>query len=58
MDVVAVGLASGQIVLHNLRFDETLMQFQQEWGPVTSLGFRTDGEPVMVSGSTQGGYEQ
>ncbi|XP_037086803.1 LOW QUALITY PROTEIN: WD repeat-containing protein 36-like [Pollicipes pollicipes] len=54
VDVAAVGLASGDVILHNLRFDETLMRFQQEWGPVTSLAFRTDGQPVMVSGSTQG----
>ncbi|XP_043225558.1 WD repeat-containing protein 36-like [Amphibalanus amphitrite] len=54
VDVMAVGLASGEMILHNLRFDETLMRFQQEWGPVTSLAFRTDGQPVMISGSTQG----
>ena len=41
VDVVGVGLESGGVVLHNLRYDETLMRFQQEWGPVISLSFRT-----------------
>ena len=54
VDVVAVGLASGDIVLHNLKFDETVMKFKQDWGPVTSLAFRSDGAPVMITGSTQG----
>lgn len=54
VDVVAVGLASGDIVLHNLKFDETVMKFKQEWGPITALTFRTDGAPIMITGSTQG----
>uniref|UniRef100_A0A8C1XCY5 WD repeat domain 36 n=1 Tax=Cyprinus carpio TaxID=7962 RepID=A0A8C1XCY5_CYPCA len=54
VDVVGVGLASGQIIVHNIRFDETLMKFQQDWGPVTALSFRTDGHPVMASGSPIG----
>ena len=41
IDVVGVGLESGGVVLHNLRYDETLMKFQQEWGPVITLSFRT-----------------
>jgi U3 small nucleolar RNA-associated protein 21 len=41
VDVVAVGLANGQIVLHNLKFDETVMKFTQDWGPVTTITFRT-----------------
>ncbi|MCL4119134.1 UNVERIFIED_CONTAM: hypothetical protein GTU68_064212 [Idotea baltica] len=53
-DVVGIGLASGDIYLHNLKFDETVMKFKQEWGPVTGISFRTDGIPVMVSGSTLG----
>ncbi|XP_016396578.1 WD repeat-containing protein 36-like [Sinocyclocheilus rhinocerous] len=54
VDVVGVGLASGQIIIHNIRFDETLMKFQQDWGPVTALSFRTDGHPIMASGSPIG----
>lgn len=54
VDVVGVGLASGQIIIHNIKFDETLMKFQQDWGPVTALSFRTDGHPIMASGSPIG----
>ncbi|KAK3592873.1 hypothetical protein CHS0354_004097 [Potamilus streckersoni] len=54
VDVVAIGLRSGWIVLHNLRYDETITRFQQDWGPVTALSFRTDGHPIMVSGSSAG----
>lgn len=41
MDVVAIGLTSGKIVIHNLKYDETLMTFQQDWGPITAIAFRT-----------------
>ncbi|XP_035632533.1 WD repeat-containing protein 36 [Oncorhynchus keta] len=54
VDVVGVGLSSGQIIIHNIKFDESLMKFQQDWGPVTSLSFRTDGHPVMAAGSPIG----
>ncbi len=39
--MVAVGLADGRILLHNIRYDETIVQFKQDWGPVTALTFRT-----------------
>ncbi|XP_007486659.1 WD repeat-containing protein 36 isoform X2 [Monodelphis domestica] len=54
VDVIAVGLVSGQIIIHNIKFDETLMMFRQDWGPITSISFRTDGHPVMASGSPLG----
>ncbi|XP_072924345.1 WD repeat-containing protein 36 isoform X1 [Hemitrygon akajei] len=54
VDVVAVGLTSGMIIIHNLKYDETLMKFQQDWGPVTAISFRTDGFPVMAVGSHVG----
>ncbi|CAH3028123.1 unnamed protein product [Porites evermanni] len=54
VDVVGVGLQSGKMILHNLKFDEPVMSFQQEWGPVTALAFRTDGNPIMASASTEG----
>ena len=41
VDVVGAGLHDGGVVLHNLRYDETLMRFRQEWGPATALSFRT-----------------
>ncbi|XP_068103463.1 WD repeat-containing protein 36 [Hyperolius riggenbachi] len=54
VDVVAVGLTSGKIVIHNIKFDETLMTFQQDWGPITAISFRTDGHPIMAAGSPIG----
>ncbi|GAB0205421.1 WD repeat-containing protein 36 [Grus japonensis] len=54
VDVVAVGLVSGHIIVHNIKFDETLMKFQQDWGPITAISFRTDGHPVMAAGSPIG----
>ncbi|MGH0172887.1 UNVERIFIED_CONTAM: hypothetical protein FKN15_013485 [Acipenser sinensis] len=54
VDVIAVGLASGQIVIHNIKCDESLMKFQQDWGPITAISFRTDGHPVMAAGSPVG----
>lgn len=54
VDVVGVGTATGRIIVHNIRLDETLMTFTQDWGPVTALTFRTDGPPVLASCSPQG----
>lgn len=53
-DVIAVGLDSGRIILHNIKFDETVVEFKQDWGKVTGIGFRTDGFPVMATGSELG----
>ena len=54
VDVVAIGLESGDIFVHNMKYDETVVKFSQDWGPVTSLSFRTDGQPVMISGAASG----
>ncbi|CAK6984078.1 WD repeat-containing protein 36 [Scomber scombrus] len=54
VDVVGVGTATGRIIIHNIRLDETMMTFTQEWGPISSLAFRTDGPPVLASCSPQG----
>ncbi|KAM9801262.1 WD repeat-containing protein 36 [Neosynchiropus ocellatus] len=54
VDVVAVGMTTGRVVIHNIRLDHMLMSFTQDWGPITSLAFRTDGPPIMVSASPQG----
>lgn len=54
IDVVGIGLANGQIKLHNLKYDETVIEFSQDWGLVTKLSFRTDGYPIMASGSLSG----
>lgn len=54
LDVAAIGLDNGKILLHNLKFDETVMEFQQDWGAITSISFRTDGHPIMATGSPLG----
>ena len=41
IDIIGVGLKSGEILLHNLKHDETMMKFYQDWGCVTSLSFRS-----------------
>lgn len=54
LDVVAVGLKDGKIVLMNLKSGEKLMEFSQDWGTVMGISFRTDGHPIMASASPSG----
>ncbi|KFM78655.1 WD repeat-containing protein 36, partial [Stegodyphus mimosarum] len=54
VNVVAIGLESGDIYIHNLKYDETIMKFSQDWGPVIGISFRTDGPPIMATASTLG----
>eukprot|EP00696_Hemimastix_kukwesjijk_P003618 gnl/Hemi2/14424_TR4887_c0_g1_i1.p1 gnl/Hemi2/14424_TR4887_c0_g1~~gnl/Hemi2/14424_TR4887_c0_g1_i1.p1 ORF type:complete len:937 (-),score=245.99 gnl/Hemi2/14424_TR4887_c0_g1_i1:109-2919(-) len=54
LDVVAIGLKDGSIVLHNLKVDKTLFSFSHVHGPATAIDFRTDGQPVMVSANGLG----
>ena len=57
LHICAIGHESGLIVLHHLKEDQTLIKFHQEWGPVTSLSFRTDDAatiPMMVSSCSTG----
>ncbi|XP_045767748.1 WD repeat-containing protein 36 [Maniola jurtina] len=54
IDVVAISLANGRIILHNIRYDQIVMEFLQDWGKVSCLSFRMDGVPLMVTGSTNG----
>lgn len=54
VDVAAIGLITGRIVLLNLKFGEQIMEFNQEWGAVTGITFRTDGHPIMATSSTNG----
>lgn len=39
IDIVAVGLKNGQIILHNIKLDETLQMYMQD-ASVTSIAFR------------------
>ncbi|XP_036341537.1 WD repeat-containing protein 36-like isoform X1 [Rhagoletis pomonella] len=54
LDVVAVGHQDGTIVLLNLKFDEVLMKFKQDWGQVSQISFRTDGPPIMITACSNG----
>eukprot|EP00116_Pleurobrachia_bachei_P006544 sb/3466806/ len=54
IDIVGVGCSDGKIHIHNLRTDEKIMSFYQDWGCVKTLSFRSDGVAHMVSGSTEG----
>lgn len=54
IDVAAIGLFNGRIILHNLKYDETIFELVQDWGPVISISFRTDGSPIMATGSMSG----
>lgn len=42
VDVVAVGLLDGTIIMHNIRVDVEIMRLKQE-GKVTAVSFRTGG---------------
>ncbi|KAJ1921187.1 rRNA-processing protein utp21 [Mycoemilia scoparia] len=53
VDVVAVGLLDGRIILHNIKLDETLLTLHQE-GKVTAVTFRTDELPIMATASAEG----
>lgn len=53
IDVVAIGYASGLVRLVDLRVDEEIMSLRME-GAISSIGFRSDGEPVLATGSEDG----
>src|ERR1700722_7752073 len=40
VDVIAIGLLNGTILLHNIKLDENIISLKQE-GCVTSISFRT-----------------
>ncbi|KAK2587602.1 hypothetical protein KPH14_003729 [Odynerus spinipes] len=54
VDVVAIGLSDGRIMIHNLKFDETIFELVQDWGAVISITFRSDDQPIMATGSLEG----
>ncbi|KAM3728305.1 ATP-binding cassette sub-family F member [Dirofilaria immitis] len=53
IDIVAIGLRNGQIMLHNIKYDATLQIYMQD-APVTSIAFRIDGEETMTTASESG----
>ncbi|KAJ7087871.1 Utp21-domain-containing protein [Mycena epipterygia] len=54
IDVVGIGFTSGEISVYDVRADERLMRMFMEGGSVRSLGFRSDGHPVLASASSAG----
>lgn len=55
LDVLGIGHASGRLVLHNLKADQQVLSLSHERGDaVTALAFRTDGQPILVTGSSRG----
>ncbi|RIB16195.1 Utp21 specific WD40 associated putative domain-containing protein [Gigaspora rosea] len=53
VDVIAIGLLDGTIIIHNIKLDERIMSFKQE-GRVTSITFRTDDRPIMAAANMYG----
>ncbi|RIA88602.1 Utp21 specific WD40 associated putative domain-containing protein [Glomus cerebriforme] len=57
VDVIAIGLLNGTIILYNIKMDESIMSLKQE-GCVTSISFRTDDKHIMASANTHGDITQ
>ncbi|KAG0764980.1 hypothetical protein G6F33_002109 [Rhizopus arrhizus] len=53
VDVVAVGLLDGTVILHNIKADEKIDSVRQD-DRVTAITFRTDGEHMMATGNMHG----
>lgn len=53
IDILALGLVDGRILLHNVKQDHSVMQFLQE-GRVTGVSFRTDDVPMMATSNGDG----
>jgi U3 small nucleolar RNA-associated protein 21 len=53
VDVIAIGLLDGSIVIHNIRTDATIMTLRQE-GKVTAVTFRTGtGSIIFIFGAKE-----
>lgn len=39
--VVAIGLADGRTIVHNIVYDQTILTVKQDWGEVMAISFRT-----------------
>uniref|UniRef100_A0A0N4ZTB6 Utp21 domain-containing protein n=1 Tax=Parastrongyloides trichosuri TaxID=131310 RepID=A0A0N4ZTB6_PARTI len=53
VDVIAFGFVCGMITLRNIKFDEVIMNFQQD-GCITGITFRSDGTDSMITASDEG----
>ncbi|KAH9843207.1 Utp21-domain-containing protein [Rhodofomes roseus] len=54
IDVVGIGFSSGEISVYDVRADERLMKMTMQDGAIRSMSFRSDGQPVLASASTNG----
>eukprot|EP00850_Spirogloea_muscicola_P011774 SM000074S21684 [mRNA] locus=s74:433316:440174:+ [translate_table: standard] len=55
LDVVGVGHANGAVCVLNIKYNEAVMEFRHTTpGAVTSLSFRTDGQPFLAAGTVSG----
>ncbi|KAI9255740.1 Utp21 specific WD40 associated putative domain-containing protein [Phascolomyces articulosus] len=53
VDVIAVGLLDGKVILHNIKVNEKIDAVHQD-DRVTSISFRTDEQQVMATGNMHG----
>ncbi len=53
VDVIAVGLLDGTIIVHHLKADQNILVLHQE-GRVSSISFRKDGFQIMASANSTG----
>ncbi|KAI9497520.1 Utp21 specific WD40 associated putative domain-containing protein [Zychaea mexicana] len=53
VDVVAIGLLDGSVILHNIKVNEKIDTVHQD-DRVTSISFRTDEQQVMATGNMHG----
>lgn len=53
-DVLGIGLSDGHVFVHNIKYDEVVMKIYQEYGSVTSMSFRLDSQPYLVTASEAG----
>lgn len=53
IDVVAIGLLDGQVMIHNIKLDKKIMSFEQQ-GKVTGISFRSDGQHLMATSNNSG----
>lgn len=54
VDVLGIGLDDGHVYVLNIKYDEVLVKIYQEYGPITSMSFRLDGQPYLVTASDMG----
>lgn len=64
VDIVGIGFASGEVSIYDIRADERLLGVNMgsglgggaggDTGRITSLGFRSDGEPILATASSNG----